>query len=40
MTRPRARLWWTGFVPILLVDLRLSMEFASQAGGIVRGLLR
>jgi len=32
--------WWTGLVPALLVDLRLSMEFAGAAGGIVRGLLR
>lgn len=32
--------WWTGLVPAILVDLRLSMEFASAAGGIVRGLLR
>lgn len=32
--------WWTGLIPALLVDLRLSMEFASSAGGIVRGLLR
>ena len=32
--------WWTGLVPALLVDLRLSLEFASSAGGIVRGLLR
>jgi len=32
--------WWTGLVPAIVVDLRLSMEFASAAGGIVRGLLR
>jgi hypothetical protein len=32
--------WWTGFVPAILVDLRLSMEFASAAGGVVRGLLK
>jgi hypothetical protein len=32
--------WWTGLLPAILVDLRLSMEFASSAGGIVRGLLR
>lgn len=32
--------WWTGLVPALLVDCRLGMEFASSAGGIVRGLLR
>jgi hypothetical protein len=32
--------WWTGLVPAILVDLRLSLEFASEAGGIVRGLLR
>jgi hypothetical protein len=33
-------LWWTGLVPAILVDLRLSMQFASNAGGIIRGLLR
>jgi energy-converting hydrogenase Eha subunit C len=32
--------WWTGLVPAILVDLRLSMEFASAAGDVVRGLLR
>ncbi len=32
--------WWSGLVPIVLVDLRLAMEFASAAGGIIRGLLR
>jgi energy-converting hydrogenase Eha subunit C len=32
--------WWTGLIPAILVDLRLSMEFASAAGGVVRGLLR
>jgi hypothetical protein len=32
--------WWAGLVPVILVDLRLSMEFASAAGGVVRGLLR
>jgi hypothetical protein len=32
--------WWTGLVPAILVDLRLSMEFATAAGSIVRGLLR
>jgi hypothetical protein len=32
--------WWTGLIPAIAVDLRLSMEFASAAGGIVRGLLR
>jgi hypothetical protein len=32
--------WWTGLVPAILVDLRLGMEFASAAGGVVRGLLR
>jgi hypothetical protein len=32
--------WWTGLVPAILVDLRLSMQFASNAGGIIRGLLR
>jgi hypothetical protein len=32
--------WWTGLVPAILVDLRLSMEFTSAAGGVVRGLLR
>lgn len=32
--------WWTGLVPAIVVDLRLSMEFASAAGGILRGLLR
>jgi hypothetical protein len=32
--------WWTGLVPAILVDLRLSMEFASAAGGVFRGLLR
>jgi hypothetical protein len=32
--------WWTGLVPAILVDLRLSLELASEAGGIVRGLLR
>jgi energy-converting hydrogenase Eha subunit C len=31
--------WWIGLVPAILVDLRLSMEFAGAAGGIVRGLL-
>jgi hypothetical protein len=31
--------WWAGLVPAILVDLRLSMEFASTAGGVVRGLL-
>jgi len=32
--------WWTGLVPIILVDLRLSMQFAGAAGGIIRGVLR
>ncbi len=32
--------WWTSLIPVILVDLRLSMEFASSAGGIIRGLLR
>jgi hypothetical protein len=32
--------WWAGLVPAILVDLRLSMEFASAAGGVVRGLLK
>jgi hypothetical protein len=32
--------WWTGLVPAALVDVRLSMQFATAAGGIVRGLLR
>jgi energy-converting hydrogenase Eha subunit C len=32
--------WWTGLVPAIFVDLRLSLEFASAAGGVVRGLLR
>jgi hypothetical protein len=32
--------WWTGLVPAILVDLRLSMQFASNAGAIIRGLLR
>jgi hypothetical protein len=32
--------WWLGLVPAILVDLRLSMQFASNAGGIIRGLLR
>jgi hypothetical protein len=32
--------WWTGLLPAILVDVRLSLEFASEAGGIVRGLLR
>ncbi len=31
--------WWAGLVPIILVDLRLSIEFTSAAGGIIRGLL-
>jgi len=31
--------WWAGLVPAILVDLRLSMEFASAAGGVVRRLL-
>jgi energy-converting hydrogenase Eha subunit C len=32
--------WWSGLVPAMLVDVRLSMQFASAAGGVVRGLLR
>jgi hypothetical protein len=32
--------WWTGLLPAILVDARLSLELASEAGGIVRGLLR
>jgi hypothetical protein len=32
--------WWTGLVPAMLVDVRMSMEFASAAGGVIRGLLR
>jgi hypothetical protein len=32
--------WWTGLIPIILIDLRLSMEFAGAAGGIIRGLMR
>jgi hypothetical protein len=32
--------WWTGLVPAILVDLRLGMQFASAASGIVRGLLK
>jgi len=32
--------WWTGLLPALLVDLRLSMEFAASAAGIVRGVLK
>jgi hypothetical protein len=32
--------WWSGLVPIVLVDLRLAMEFASPASGIIRGVLR
>jgi hypothetical protein len=32
--------WWTGLVPTILVNLRLIMEFAKAAGGIVRGLLK
>ncbi len=32
--------WWIGLVPAILVDLRLSMQLASNAGGIIRGLLR
>ena len=31
--------WWAGLLPAILVDARLSLEFASEAGGIVRGLL-
>lgn len=32
--------WWTGLLPAILVDMRLSLELAAEAGGIVRGLLR
>jgi len=32
--------WWAGLVPVILVDLRLSMEFTAGARGVVRGLLR
>jgi hypothetical protein len=32
--------WWSGLVPAILVDMRLSMQVASAASGVVRGLLR
>jgi hypothetical protein len=31
--------WWIGIVPILGVDLRLSLEFTSAIGGVIHGLL-
>jgi hypothetical protein len=31
--------WWLGFVPAFIVDLRLGLQFTSELGGIVRGLL-
>lgn len=32
--------WWAGLVPTILVDLRLSMEFASSVAGVIRGLVK
>jgi hypothetical protein len=32
--------WWFGLVPVLVVDLRLSFQFTSAIGGVLRGLLR
>ena len=32
--------WWFGLVPALVVDLRLSFQFTSAIGGVLRGLLR
>jgi hypothetical protein len=40
MAREAGVPWWTGLFPALLVDVRLGMEFATAAGGIVRGLLK
>jgi hypothetical protein len=40
MARESGVRWWTGLIPIILIDLRLSMEFAGAAGGIIRGLMR
>ena len=40
MARESGVRWWVGLIPVILVDLRLSMEFAGAAGGVVRGLLR
>jgi hypothetical protein len=31
--------WWMGLVPLVLVDLRLGMQFASPTGNIVHGIL-
>jgi len=31
--------WWVGLLPAILVDVRLGMELAPAAGGVVRGLL-
>jgi hypothetical protein len=31
--------WWLGLVPPIVVDLRLGLQFTSQIGGVVRGLL-
>lgn len=32
--------WWSGFVPAILIDLRLGLQFQSALGGVLRGLLR
>jgi hypothetical protein len=37
MTRT-SRLWWLGLAPVTLVDLRLGMQFASTAAGVLRKL--
>jgi hypothetical protein len=31
--------WWLGLAPAALVDLRLSLQFASTIGGVIRGLV-
>ena len=37
--RPRRGWWWLAVVPMGLVDSRIALELASQALGVVRGLL-
>ncbi len=32
--------WWLGFASIIVMDLRLGMQFTGAIGGVVRGLLR
>lgn len=40
LASPVTTTWrWVGFVPFLLIDLRLGLEFASPVAGVVRGLL-